>query len=127
METDLRSDTKIGLRIEQTLEQPAGGGPLIISYIYILDTVKFKKWLEDHAYLCEGPLGFTVKGVRILLEAGAEKWDKAGFSIDNDGEPFFLNLLRNEEIFKVHRDMFNKKEWSITYHNPVAARSQTYG
>ena len=86
----------------------------------------FKEWLKTHAYLCEGPLSFQIKGVRIMIESGADKWDKAGFSIDDgDGRPMFIPLLHHEVEFTVHRDIHHNKEWVVNLVDALAAHNSS--
>jgi len=115
-------ETPIGLQIDLILEQTEGDGPLLIKLHYMLNTLKFREWLQEHKYICAGPLSFDTQGLRVLVPKGADAWDKAGFSFnDQDGQPIFLPLLSREAIFHVHREIINKKEWIITYITPTIA------
>jgi hypothetical protein len=98
-----------------------------MKYYYMLNTLQLKEWLKTHEYLCEGPLGFEVKGIRIMIPKGADAWDKAGFSIKgDDGEPIFLPLLHREIVFIVHRDMY-QKEWIAGIEDgPSASQDQIF-
>ncbi|GAF87239.1 unnamed protein product [marine sediment metagenome] len=116
----------MGLRIDVTLEQINEETPVIMRFHYLLNTLQFKEWLQTHDYLCEGPLSFEVRGIRIMVPAGADKWDKAGFSYnDEDGLPIFIPLLHEEVTFSIHRDVFRQKEWTINYTDAPAAQNSS--
>jgi len=115
-----------GMRIDVSLEQIHEEKPIIMRFCYMLDTLQFKEWLKTHEYLCEGPLSFQIKGIRIMIPKGADNWDKAGFSCDDgNGQPIFLPLLHQEIIFSVHRDLFQQKEWVIDYVDAIAAQNSS--
>lgn len=111
-------ETPFGLRIDVTIEKFQEDKPLIYIYTYSMNNLKFKEWLEAMVYLTEGPLAFTAKGIQMMISGGAKKWDKTAFSIDDDdGEKIFLNLLNEEVILHIHRDLFKGKEWEILLNN----------
>jgi len=119
---NISSETQYGLRVDVTITQTAKDKPLIYTYTYMMDSVKFKRWLAENAYLCEGPLAFLGKGIQIMIVGGAKKWDKSAFSIDGGeaGYPplfnnakIFLPLLQQEVQFSVHRDLFSGEEWDV--------------
>lgn len=110
----ISSSTPYGLIVEVNITQTAEDKPLIYTYTYMLDTVKFKAWLEEHAYLCEGPLAWNARGIQVMAVGGAKKWDKSAFSVSTvDGTPIYLPLLRQEVTFSVHRDLFSGEEWEV--------------
>jgi len=112
---DISFEAPFGLRIDVTIEKLQEDKPLIYIYTYSMNNLKFKEWLEAMAYLTEGPLAFTAKGIQVMIVNGIEKWDKTAFSIDTDdvGEKMFLDLLNEEAVFHIHRDLFAGKEWEI--------------
>ncbi len=114
MDQNIKSESPFGLRVDVNIEQIQPDKPLIYKYTYSLDTLKFKEWLAENKYLCEGPLAFTAKGIQAVIPNGAAKWDKASFSIDDEnGNQMYLNLLREEVVIHAHRDLFAGKEWEI--------------
>ena len=116
----------MGLQIDVALDQVHEDRPIIMNFSYMLDTLQFKEWLKTHNYLCEGPLSFQIKGIRVMIEAGADKWDKSGFSIDDgDGYPIFIPLLHQAVEFHVHRDIHHQKEWIINYVDAPAAQNSS--
>ena len=61
-----------------------------------------------------------------MVPAGADKWDKAGFSYnDEHGQPIFIPLLNREVTFRIHRDIFHRKEWTINYTDALAAQNSS--
>lgn len=117
IDRDVGATTEYGLRVDVLMKKISDDKPIIYTYVYKLDSIKFKQWLEEHAYLCEGPLAFIAKGIQVVTVGGAKKWDKTAFSIDSDkkdGEKYFLPLLSREIKFAVHRDLFSGEEWDVT-------------
>jgi hypothetical protein len=111
---NISNETQYGLRVDVTITQTAEDKPLIYTYIYKLNTIAFKRWLEEHAYLCEGPLAFTMRGIQVMVVGGAKKWDKSAFSLSiAKGDKLFLPLLSQEVRFTIHRDLFSGQEWDI--------------
>lgn len=111
---NIKSEFPFGLRVDIVIERVQADKPYMYKYIYSLDSLKFKEWLDENKYLCEGPLAFTAKGIQVVIPGGANKWDKASFSIDNDkGNQLFLNMLDEDVVIYVHRDLFAGKEWEI--------------
>lgn len=111
---DIRSESAYGLRVDVTITDMGEDKPKIYTYMYKLDTIKFKQWLEEHPYLCEGPLAFTARGIQVMVVGGAKKWDKSAFSISiESGEKLFLPLLTREIKFTVHKDLFSGEEWDV--------------
>jgi hypothetical protein len=111
---NIKSELPFGLRVDVVITQTQPDKPYTYKYTYSLNTLKFKEWLEENKYLCEGPLAFTAKGIQVVIPAGADKWDKASFSIDDDrGDDQFLNMLDNDVVIYMHRDLFAGKEWEI--------------
>lgn len=108
-----------GLRIDVAIRQVAVDKPTLFEFTYRIDPLKFKQYLkEDRPDMTQGMLMFEPRGVRILNIGGAEKWDKTAFSIDNgDSERIFLNLLFEDTVFHIHRDLFAGKEWEILMEN----------
>jgi len=97
-----------------TIQEVKEDRPLIYTYTYMLNTLKFKEWLEAMGYLLEGPLAFTARGIQVMVVGGAKKWDKSAFSISTeDGEKIFLPLISQEVRFTVHRDLFSGEEWDV--------------
>lgn len=110
----IKNETLYGLRVDVNIEQIKEDKPLIYTYAYMLNTLKFKEWLESIAYLCEGPLAFSARGIQVMISGGAKKWDKSAFTIENkDGDRICLNLLSEEAKFVVHRDLFAGEEWEV--------------
>lgn len=110
----IKNETLYGLRVDVNIEQIKADKPLIYTYSYMLNTLKFQEWLESMAYLCEGPLAFTARGIQVMISGGAKKWDKSAFTIeDKDGDRIYLNLLNEEVKFVVHRDLFAGEEWEV--------------
>ena len=110
----IKNETQYGLRIDVTIQEIKADKPLIYTYAYMLNTLKFKEWLEGVAYLCEGPLAFTARGIQVMISGGAEKWDKSAFTIENEaGDRILLDLLHEEIKFVVHRDLFAGEEWEV--------------
>jgi hypothetical protein len=110
----IKSELPFGLRVDVVITQIQEDKPYNYTYTYSLDTLKFKEWLEQNKYLCEGPLAFTAKGIQVVIPAGVNKWDKASFSIDDEaGDKLFLNMLYEDVVIYVHRDLFAGKEWEI--------------
>lgn len=113
---EIKNETVYGLRVDVTIEQIKEDKPLIYTYTYMLNTLKFKEWLESKEIvpLCEGPFAFTGRGVQFMIYGGAAKWDKTAFSIeDENGEKCFLQLAKEEVRFIVHRDLFAGEEWDV--------------
>jgi len=122
---EIKSETIYGLRVDVTIKEIKEDKPLIYTYTYILNTLKFKEWLENMAYLCEGPLAFTARGIQVMIVGGAEKWEKSAFSISTeDGEKIFLPLKNQEIQFVVHRDLFAGQEWDVLFEDgQIAAQT----
>ena len=111
---NIKSELPFGLRVDVLISQIQPDKPYTYQYIYSLDTLKFKEWLDENKYLCEGPLAFTAKGIQVVIPGGANKWDKASFSIDDEeGDKMYLDLVSEEVVIYVHRDLFAGKEWEI--------------
>lgn len=117
-----------GLRIDVTVQQVAEDKPLLLKYIYRVDPLKFKQYLkEERSDMCQGMLVFEPSGIRIMNIGGAEKWDKTAFSIDNgDSERIFLNLLFEDTIFHIHRELFIGKEWEILIESNEGLEQRVY-
>ena len=119
---EIRNETTYGLRVDVTIEQIKEDKPLIYTYTYMLNTLKFKEWLESKEIvpLCEGPFAFTGRGIQFMIYGGAAKWDKTAFSIeDENGEKCFLKLAHEEIRFIVHRDLFAGEEWDVLVEDSV--------
>lgn len=113
---EIKNETIYGLRVDVTIKEVKEDKPLIYTYTYMLNTLKFKEWLENMTYLLEGPLAFTAKGIQVMVVGGAKKWDKSAFSISTEeGEKIFLPLKDQEVKFVVHRDLFSGQEWDVLY------------
>lgn len=113
---EIKNETIYGLRVDVTIKEVKEDKPLIYTYTYMLNTLKFKEWLENMTYLLEGPLAFTAKGIQVMIVGGAKKWDKSAFSISTEeGEKIFLPLKDQEVKFVVHRDLFSGQEWDVLY------------
>lgn len=111
---DLKSESDYGLRIDLSVEQYQEDKPLIYKYVYSMDINKFQEWLNTHAYLREGPLAFTAKGIQVMVPALPSKWDKSSFSMTDDNSEYqYVNLLFEDMVIRVHRDLFAGKEWEI--------------
>ena len=133
METPLRTETPVGIRIDTMIEQDPNG-PMIIRFVYMLDTLKFKKWVEDHTYLMDGYASvFNVKGIDILFAAKASRtdgkvdWEHAEFCLadkDRHNMPISMKLKEKEVIFVVHRNPISNKEWSVFLPDCKAAQSR---
>lgn len=112
----IKFETDFGFRVDVTIDQVKEDKPLIYIYTYSMDQLKFKEWvaeMEKH-HLCEGPLAFVCKGIQFMIVGGAAKWDKTAFSIDGkDNEKMFFQLLSEDIVMYVHRDLFAGKEWEI--------------
>jgi hypothetical protein len=114
LDQNVKSEFPFGLRVDIVIERVQKDKPYTYQYIYSLDSLKFKEWLEENKYLCEGPLAFTAKGIQVVIPAGVNKWDKASFSIDDEnGDQMYLNILEEDVVIYVHRDLFAGKEWEI--------------
>lgn len=68
--------------------------------------------------MLEGPLNFVKNGIEVVVPWGAEKWDKAGFSIDGEAGRIWLPLLETDVHFNVHRDIFQGQEWEVFIEDP---------
>lgn len=123
METPLKTVTQFGLRIDITLNKPSEKSPMIYTFHYMLNTIKFKEWLESNKDLCHDYMAITSYGIKVIA-IGADKWDKTSFSFDEDGNEIFLRLLDTETVFHVHRDLFNKVEWQVFMEDPLAAHTE---
>lgn len=111
----IKSETLYGLRVDVTIEKVQEDKPLIFTYTYMLDDLKFKEWLKTVDYLTGGPLAFTGKGIQFMIVGGAKKYDKSAFSLsDENGEKVFLPLLQQEVQFIVRRDLFAGQEWEVS-------------
>lgn len=134
LETPLVTNTPIGLRIDVTLEQKNENGPLIIKFVYMMDTLKFKEWVKSHTHLMEGYAAmFSVKGINIWCAGKASNtngqvdWEQSAFCIgdkDQHGNSIYLKLLQKEVTFVVHRNPISKKEWNVFLPDVVAAQSR---
>jgi len=104
-----------GLRIDVMIQQVAEDKPLLFKFTYRMDPLKFKQYLkEERSDMTQGMLVFEPRGIRVMNDGGAEKWDKTAFSIDNgNSERLFLNLLFEDIVFHIHRDLFKGAEWEI--------------
>lgn len=119
---EIKDETPYGLRMDIAIEQIKEDKPLIYTCTYMLNTLKFKEWLEGMAYLCGGPLAFTGWGIQFMILGGAAKWDKTAFSIeDENGEKCFLKLAHEEVKFVVHRDLFAGEEWDVLIEDSTLA------
>ena len=125
----IRNEADYGLQVDVLIETIKEDRPLIYTYNYALNTLKFKAWLESKPtkLLCEGPLAFTAKGIQVMVHGGAAKWDKTAFSINNKkGERHFLELLHEEISFTVHRDLFSGEEWEVLMDDPHSKSNSMY-
>ena len=114
LDQNIKSEFPFGLRVDVLITQIQPDKPYTYQYIYSLNTLKFKEWLDENKYLCEGPLAFTAKGLQVVIPAGANKWDKASFTIDDgEGNQMDLELISEKVVIYVHRDLFAGKEWEI--------------
>lgn len=114
MNQKIKSELPFGLRVDVVITRVQPDKPYTYTYTYSLNTLKFKEWLEENKYLCEGPLAFIAKGIQVVIPFGAVKWNKSSFSIDDDeGNHLFLNMLEEDIVIYVHRDLFAGKEWEI--------------
>lgn len=112
LQTPIMKMTQYGLKIGVTLEQKAEDKPIIYMFTYEMDEPTFQAWAKQHAYLLEGPLAFLGKGIEIVVPLGAEKYDKTGFSIDDESDKkIWFELLNEPTLFRVHRDVISPKEW----------------
>jgi len=115
---DINTNSPCGMRVDVVIEKTGDDKPLIYVYTYSLDTLKFKEWLESEHILplCnEGTFSFMYKGIQIVVPWGPKKWNKTAFSVDGKelGDKLFLDLVNDEVVFHVHRDLFAGKEWEV--------------
>lgn len=111
---EIKSESEYGLRIDVAIEQIKDDKPLIYTYTYSLDTMRFREYLEEVKHLREGALAFTAKGIQVVVPPGTTKWNKTSFSINDDkGDQLLLNLLNEDVVIHIHRDLFAGKEWEI--------------
>jgi len=104
-----------GLRVEVGLEIRGTDKPIVFTFTYSLDQTAMTQWLRENTLLTEGPLSFVFKGIDVVIP-GADKVDKAGFSItDEDTEQIWLPLIERPVVFKVHRNLFGGQEWECFY------------
>lgn len=118
---EIKFETPFGLRVDVAIVQVKEDKPLIYTYTYSLDNLKFRDWVleKEKEHLCEGPLAFTCKGIQFMIAGGAAKWDKTAFSIDDeDQEKLFLQLIDEDVVFHAHRDLFAGQEWEILLVTP---------
>ena len=116
---EIKFESLTGLRVDVLTTQVKEDKPLLYTYTYSIDNLKFQEWLKSQAYLCEGPFAFTIKGVQFMIMGGPEKWDKSAFSIDDDsGDKVFLELFKEDTVFHVHRDLFKGMEWEVLIATP---------
>jgi hypothetical protein len=100
--------------------------PILFSYHYVLDTLKFKKFLEENEDLCEGALGMQVFGIKLLNIEGVKKWELTDFYITNEeGKRMSIPLMQEEVVIAIHRDIFSDQEWVITMDTGQIAAQQT--
>ena len=112
--------TELGIETNYYMMSKGNGKPIIHVFQYRLNIDAWKKWLESHAYLTEGPFTIRSRGIRITFSADSpEKYSKLTTSISREGsssvrDDQFLDLLNAPPTFIVHRDYFNEKEWVVT-------------
>jgi len=103
----------MGLRIDVQYETKENG-PTIYKFNYSLDTAKFRDWLKENAFLCDGgPMMFTTKGIQVIVQ-DANDWAFALLGVDNeDGKFQELPLMKSTITFTVNKDIFNGKDWTV--------------
>jgi len=116
--------THTGLRIDSVIEVQEGEFPNIFRFDFMLDINVWKDFMANERLLKHGPMLFYDMGIKFVLQEGQDKWDKAGFSID-DGHNGRLDLplLYRSTSFVVHRDIPYGKEWIIQVEDPAYTSS----
>jgi hypothetical protein len=116
--------TDIGLRIDSVIEFQEDEFPDIFRFDFMLDTNMWIDYVANERKLKHGEMVFYDMGVRFILQEGQDKWDKAGFSIeDGHGGWLDLPLLYRSTSFIAHRDIPYKKEWVVQVEDPAYASS----
>ena len=135
LETPLKTETPIGLRIDTILEQKHENDPIIMRFVYLMDDIKFQAWMKEHTYMLSGFASvLTVMGLSILVPGKASSKDgqidyrQTAFTLEDKnshGDPISLKLLQKEATFVVHRNPISRKEWSVFLPDSQAAHSRT--
>lgn len=114
LQTPISHTEPTGVRFDVQLTQPSTDKPMIGLITYQLDAMMFKDWLTQNEYLCKrGPAIIVSAGITVtLLAGGVEKWDKAGFHIQNGDQKIYLELVEKHYSFTVHRDIISPNEWA---------------
>jgi hypothetical protein len=115
----LKTENPAGIRIDVTVSQPNENMVPIFTFTYMLDTIKFKEWVAAHKYTLP-MIGYQM-GLKLAIIDDLEKWDKTSFSFDEDGEEMFIPLMHSEVVFRVHRDLTHRTEWTVHVENPDPA------
>jgi hypothetical protein len=113
---NINSETEHGMHIDVLIKKTKEDKPLIFTYKYTMNGLKFKEWLESPPIKAcrDGALALTIRGIQVVIEKD-KPWDKACFSISTENrDNLSLPLLTQEIIFTIHRDLFSMEEWEIS-------------
>jgi len=115
-----------GMRVDIQTQKPGEDQPMIFTFNFSLDTLKFKEFLKKHEYLTKSLFSFSAFGIQVNNHRGLEKWEQTAFVIlDKEGRPITLPLIQRDVTITVHRDIFSGQEWLVYLQQRVQNAAQT--
>ena len=121
LERRIVSKTEWGLEIWIEMRRPKEDKPIIFTYSYRINRVTFKTWLDNHAYLMEGPaMAFVSRGLDIVIPGpGTEKYYKTVATVvvkymdDDTTVDHMVNLVNETLVVVAHREVVNNHDWGV--------------
>jgi hypothetical protein len=124
LQSRIVSNTEWGLEIEIEMFRPKEDKPIIFTYIYRVDRIKFLDWMKNHEYLMGGAcLAFICKkgGLQITIPGpGIDKYHKTFANIivkysddENANVQHRPNIVESPVKFLVHREVVNNHDWIV--------------
>ncbi len=114
------SKTEWGLEIDIEMYQPKEDKPIIFRYVYSINRMTFKQWLDEHPYLLGGPLlMFTNRGMDFIVPTDNFQKTRASMIIkygdvdDDPGSKYEPPIVEEPITMVVHREVVNNHDWIV--------------
>jgi len=115
------SKTEWGLEVEIGMKRHKEDKPVIFRYLYRVNRVTFKAWLDNHAYLMEGPaMAFVSRGLDIVIPGpGTDKYHKTVCAVvvkymdDDTTVDHHVNIVNETLELVVHREVVSNHDWIV--------------
>ena len=114
--------TEQGIEVEIQMERPKPDKPVIFKYIYRINRVVFKQWVDANSSLFGGPsVAFICKGMGFMIPGpGTGKYHKvmAEFVVkdsetDELRQCYRTNIMEQSLTVIAHREVVSNHDWIV--------------